>query len=242
MEKNLRRKTDSDKEALFKKIFDLYYQNILNYTARTIGHHQNAEDITQDVFIKIYNNLKNYHEEKKLKAWVFTITRNSIYDYLRKKKVHREMSLEIQNNKNFNPEAQNSKCSPETTLLSQEMVEKYEKIIINLPYKLKETFLLKHEAGLSYKEIAAILQCPVNRLLGRMHVFDTPSLQFKEQTISEFKLVSNILDQNDNLKRIQGLVSELNKTSGEVSFRFEPDQQIQAIQNKIQNLKNEPIF
>ena len=75
-----------------------------------------------------------------------------------------------------------------------------------------------------------------------IHIFDIPSLQFKEQTNSEFKLVSNINDQNDNLKQIQGLVSELNKPSGKVSFTFEPDQQIQTIQSKIQNLKNEPIF
>jgi RNA polymerase sigma-70 factor (ECF subfamily) len=100
---------------------------------------------------------------------VFTITRNTIHDYLRRNQTHQQFFSEIKD-ADVEAHAGDVRFSPHEYVVRRELQEQFEKVITNLPPKQKEVFLLRHEAGLSFKEIAKLLHCPVNRLLGRMHL------------------------------------------------------------------------
>ncbi len=166
----LLRRSDTKAEALFLRIFESYHQSVFNYIYRIIGDRESAEDVVQDVFIKIYRNLSNYQDERKLSAWVFRIAHNTMNDYFRRKHVYQNVFRELDDMSIIESQTSNDHYSPEQYLLTMEMQDNFEKIIMNLPYKLKEVFLLRHEAELSFKEISKLLNCPVNRLLGRMHL------------------------------------------------------------------------
>jgi len=166
---SLLNRSDKFFKKKFKLIFETYHQKVFNYIFRIVGNRENAEDILQEVFLKIFQGLPKYREKEKLAPWIFTITRNTIYDYFRKRNVYQNYFLETDDLVNFETNSK-TENSPETILISQEINDTFERIIVNLPYKLKEVFLLRHEAGLSYKEISKVLKCPVNTLLGRMHL------------------------------------------------------------------------
>ena len=75
-------------------IYEQFYQSLLNFVRSKIRSKEDAEDIVQNVFIKISSNLYKLAEKEKLKSWIFTITRNSIIDYYRMKNSRKSISME----------------------------------------------------------------------------------------------------------------------------------------------------
>jgi len=73
-------------ENAFAEIVNRYFKSIYNFSFRLVGNTKDAEDITQDVFVKVWKNIKKFDTSKNLKTWIFTIARNTCVDYLRKKK------------------------------------------------------------------------------------------------------------------------------------------------------------
>lgn len=165
-----KRRVDAEIEALFLEIFHTHQQQVFNYIYRMLGNRESAEDLVQEVFLKIYTYLPRYQEKQKRSSWVFKITHTTLMDHFRKTGTHQTLFVEPDNTAGLEFQLSDASCSPEHYVLASEMYEHLEKIIMNLPYKLKEVFLLRHEAGLSFKEISKLLHCPVNRLLGRMHL------------------------------------------------------------------------
>jgi RNA polymerase sigma-70 factor, ECF subfamily len=153
----------------FKQIFETFHQKVFNYIFRIVANRESAEDLLQDVFLKIYQGLPTYREKKKLTPWIFTITRNTINDYFRKQNVYQSYFSGTEDDTILD-NISKTENSPETILISQEIKDNFERIVVDLPYKLKEVFLLRHEADLSFKEISKMLHCPVNTLLGRMYL------------------------------------------------------------------------
>lgn len=164
------RRSDAETEALFLEMFHAHQQEVFTYIYRMVGNRESAEDLVQEVFLKIYTYLPRYREKQKRSSWVFTVTHTTIMDYFRKTRTHQTLFVEPDDMALLESQAGDDSCSPEHYALAGEMHEHFEKILMNLPHKLKEVFLLRHEAGLSFKEIAKLLHCPVNRLLGRMHL------------------------------------------------------------------------
>lgn len=143
---------------------------MFNYIYRCVGHRQDAEDLLQDVFMKIHKSLPAEIAPEEIRPWIFTVTRNTIRDYYRRRKVRENYLVDTEDISEFIAGVGNNSFSPEKYVLTAEMQAKFEKIIPELPVHLKEVFLLRHQAGLSFKQIAEMLDCPVNRLLGRMHL------------------------------------------------------------------------
>ena len=115
--------------------------------------------------MRVYQNIHKVKQNNET-PWVFTIVRNVVYDYYRKKKM---INKYIENQNNLDG-LESEGESPEHFLLTDELYTFLELAISKLPDKLKEVFLLRFEAELKFNEIAEILNCPVNSLLGRMHL------------------------------------------------------------------------
>ena len=118
-----------------------------------LGDKMRADDIVQDVFIKLFENLNNIHNKQSIQFWLFKTTRNEIVGFLRsnKNKMLITQSVDLEEVEIIEP-----------GLLSEDIENKEtQKLIIEELEKMnedfKEVFVLKEYSGLSYKEIASLL-------------------------------------------------------------------------------------
>lgn len=125
-----------------------------------------SEDITQEVFLKVYLNIENYEiSSTSFYTWIYRITTNCCIDFLRKRK-------KLIQNRGFyqwggsdyifpkvDPEIQDNRFRPDNKMMQKEMLNMVGNAIANLPEKLQMTTYLKEIQGLNHIEIAAILKC-----------------------------------------------------------------------------------
>ena len=152
-------------EVLIKR----HKNRVFTYIILIVKNEQLAEDIFQDTFIKVINSLKNgkYHDKGRFVSWVIRIAHNLIIDHFRKEKHLNTISndsteLDIFNNVKF------SDKTIEQEIIHDQITNDVRKIINELPDDQKEVILLRHYAGLSFKEIAEHTDVSINTALGRM--------------------------------------------------------------------------
>jgi RNA polymerase sigma-70 factor (ECF subfamily) len=78
-------------EETFTKLVKEYEQNVYNIALFTVQNEPMAQDITKDVFIKIYKKIGDYRGNAKLSTWIYRITKNTCYNHLKKEKKYKEM-------------------------------------------------------------------------------------------------------------------------------------------------------
>ena len=83
----------------FEEILFLYEKEIFYYILRMVNHYHDAQDITQETFLKLYEHITRVDEEKKIRPLIYKIAQNATYDWLRKKKKRKELFI-IDNDKN----------------------------------------------------------------------------------------------------------------------------------------------
>ena len=127
-----------------------------------------AEDLFQDVFIRIIDSLKakGYSNEGKFLPWALRIAHNLCVDHFRK--IKRTPSITISDDRDIFEVLNFSEPNAETRLIQSQRHERVRKMIDLLPEDQREVIILRHYADLSFKEIASITKCSTNTALGRM--------------------------------------------------------------------------
>lgn len=143
-----------------KILIDKYTSSIYNFTQRFTGPLY-APDVTQEIFIKVWKNLKNYDKNKsQFKTWLFTIARNSITDYLRKKKSIPFSFLSEDNFIEDNIE--------DGAMLPDEIYQKLQdkEMLVNVLEQLSPDYrlilTLYYQEDMTFKEIGEVLDKPLN--------------------------------------------------------------------------------
>ena len=151
-------------ENLIRRYKDKIFSSILFFVKDSYL----AEDLFQDVFIKIIDTLKNkrYTEEGKFLPWALRIAHNLCVDYFRK--VKRAPSIRTSDNKDIFELLQISEDAPDAKVMQGQSHERVRKMLNLLPEEQREIIVLRHYANLSFKEIALITNCSINTALGRM--------------------------------------------------------------------------
>jgi RNA polymerase sigma-70 factor, ECF subfamily len=145
----------------FRILINRYTTLVYNFVYRFVGK-DNASDVTQDVFIKVWKNIKNFDIEKSsFKTWLFTIVRNTTIDFLRKKKSIVFSSLDSED---F---VFSENIRDENPLSDEEISKLEEKKIINKYLdklnEIEKTIIMLHfEEELTFKEIGEVLNKPLN--------------------------------------------------------------------------------
>lgn len=138
------------------------YSSFVYFTAyRFLQNEEDAQDISQDVFIKVLSKLRSFNSESNLKTWLYAITANHCKNHLRKRKLR--SFLRIGNELSFDIEDK-YQVTPSIKLEQEERNTILMKEIALLPEKQREVFSLRYFEDLSYKEISEILKTSVGGL------------------------------------------------------------------------------
>ncbi|MFS4493709.1 RNA polymerase sigma factor [Maribacter sp. 2308TA10-17] len=149
-------------EKTFKMIFDTNSEVIRNFIYYKCGDMAQAEDITQDAFVKLWKNCKKVLFEK-AKSFVMKVAQNAFYNEVDHKKVV------LKYNKNA-VKSEGHGISPEFLLEEKEFMAKLQESIASLPPKEREVFLLSRKDKKTYKEIAEIVGISQKGVERRMHL------------------------------------------------------------------------
>lgn len=150
-------------ENSFRDLVLRYLKPIYNFSLRMTGNKNDSEDIVQDVFLKVWKNLKKYDERAAFKTWIFTIARNTIFDYLRKNKELIFSDLENDNDEiSFEENIVDEDVNIEESFFENEILENLKEGIEKLSKKDKEILFLRYEDGITFEEISKILEKPLN--------------------------------------------------------------------------------
>jgi RNA polymerase sigma-70 factor (ECF subfamily) len=168
-----------DELSAFEALYGRYRKQLYAYLHRLLpGQHTVVEDIFQQTWIKVINQLHGYRHNQKFLAWVIRISHNLAIDHFRKMK--REGQSDFEDDKN--PLLSDEKYEAWKNIDRAELSEALENCIRTLPPEQKEVFLLRQE-DISFKEIAEIQKCSINTALGRMQY----AVRNLQKQLSEWK-------------------------------------------------------
>lgn len=157
------RKNHQSRQKIFEIIWKQYHKRILYFIRNMVA--ANAEDMLQDVMLKVYRNLHTYNPRYSFNGWIYTIARNHCFNQLKKRK------LPVQDpvNSSENIVIHTDKLNPEKEMIHKELNKKINEIIGAMPYEHCQIAFLRFFEGLKCREIAQILKIPSGTVKSRLH-------------------------------------------------------------------------
>ena len=147
-----------------------YNQRIYNLAYRFTGRFDEAEDLTQEVFLKVYRTLNSYRSESgALVTWIVRVGRNNIIDHYRKFKTERTHtdSLEVEYEKAEENPARYA--NPAQALEQRELSERVHQALLRISEDLREAVILRDLEEFTYEEIASMLDLPLGTVKSRIN-------------------------------------------------------------------------
>lgn len=160
-DENLVKEYLEGEENSLKVLIDRYTPHIYNFSVR-FAPLDNTNDIVQEVFIKVWKNIKSFNIKKaSFKTWIFTIARNTITDYLRKRKMVVFSSLDKEE-ENFADNIEDDVILPDEALIKLEDKEFLNNLLDKIPVHYKEVLILYYQEEMTFNEIGNLLKKPLN--------------------------------------------------------------------------------
>ncbi len=159
--------------AAFNEIVSRYKNKVYNYVCRMVGPGSDAEDLTQETFVRAYLNLRSFQSRAALNTWLFRIATNICIDFRRKTARPKAMTVSLlrddyDDDGETEREFPDEKFEPQSVLLNKELGIQLDRAMLALPDKLRTVILLHDIEGLAYEEIAAIVDCPLGTVKSRL--------------------------------------------------------------------------
>jgi RNA polymerase sigma-70 factor (ECF subfamily) len=156
-------------EPAFAELTGRHLGGVYSFIARFVGNAEEADDITQETFLKAWKSLKKYDSRtSKFKTWLLRIARNSAIDFLRKKKHIPFSQFETEEGVNILTETvPDTEELPDALLIKLEDAEELHKTLEKLPPKAREILLLYYTNDLTFEDIGEMLGEPTNTVKSR---------------------------------------------------------------------------
>ena len=165
---------DKDWEQAFKLLVKDYHQRVYWQIRRMVLIHEDADDIAQNVFIKIYQNLNSFKNESKLSTWIFRITYNETINFIHKNAKEQNVSFE-----DYSMNIADD-LSTDEYYTGDEIELKLQKAIASLPEKQRVVFMMKYYDEMKYEQISEISGTSVGALKASYHHAVTKIKEFLE--------------------------------------------------------------
>lgn len=154
----LAKKAAGGDDRAFEELVHLYEKRVYNMALKITGSAEDAFDLSQGAFIRVWKSLKTFKGEAKFSTWLFRIVTNLCTDYIRKQSRRGEASLVIEgDDESFEYEPPDERTEPERELSRKELRRELDYAISQLSEEHRSVFVLREIDDLSYAEIADVL-------------------------------------------------------------------------------------
>lgn len=152
-------KVRNGETELFGELVSRYQNKIFAYVYKIVNHKEEAEDIVQETFIKVYKNLNSFDADRKFSSWLYRISHNETINYLKK---HKRVTMLYYEEGDYLFNSLKYEKDLIKELIIKEDDQQLKKALGKLPLKYKDVIILKYLEDRSYEEIAQILNKPIN--------------------------------------------------------------------------------
>jgi RNA polymerase sigma-70 factor (ECF subfamily) len=159
-----------DKQA-FGLLVEKYRRKLGRLLSRFIRDQAEVEDVVQEAFIKAYRALPNFRGDSAFYTWLYRIGINTAKNYLVSmgRRPQTSNDIEVEDAENFEDgDELRTMDTPETELMTKEIAKTVQMAIESLPEDLKTAIVLREIEGLSYEEIATMMDCPIGTVRSRI--------------------------------------------------------------------------
>jgi RNA polymerase sigma-70 factor, ECF subfamily len=162
---------DGDLDA-FEVLIEKHQQPLFAFVYKFCNDYHQAQDLAQDVFLRIIRNAKQYEPRAKFTTYLYTVAHNVCIDYLRRMKKRRHISLsepvDAEGDLTIEDTMKDERSNPERDLNQKGFETELQKAIKELPQEQREVFLLREQMNLPFDEIARIVGCVPSTAKSRM--------------------------------------------------------------------------
>ena len=152
----------------FEELVHRYQKPITGYVFRMLGDYEASLDVTQEVFIKVYNSLSKYSDEYKFSTWLYRIAHNAAIDHMRRNSITPQ-SIEVENpDGTYQLQIESRNPSPEQDHERSEWRNEIDAVVRCLPAAYRDLIILRHSRDLSYDEIAEVTALPLGTVKNRL--------------------------------------------------------------------------
>lgn len=151
--------TQGDQEA-FAMLVKKYQDYAFNIAYSLAGTHHGAEDIAQEAFVKVYQNISSFERKSSFSTWLYRIVINSAYNYIKRQKKYTGLE--------YDPQPLDARKISLERLEHKDKQDIIKRSIEKLPFKYRTVLVLKDIEGLSYFDIARVLQCSIGTVESRL--------------------------------------------------------------------------
>ena len=159
------RAKDADSQA-FSELVSRYQKTVYRIILRMVKSPDDADDLTQDTFVRAYRGLKTFKEEFDFHPWLYRIAVNQAINFLNKRK--RQAAVDLDDVPETDVKQGPEPESPIQSASRQELLSHLEEALEQLPEEQRTVFLLRVQEGLSYEEIAQVMETPKGTVMSRL--------------------------------------------------------------------------
>ena len=188
-EELLRRFNEGDADA-FEELVRRYQRPIYNFVLRSVRRRERADELVQDVFLKVVQRSGDFQGNSKFSTWLYAIARNLCIDHSRKMVFRRHKSLDAPGRSGPGEEGptlldRTAGDAPDVdrAAIARDLQLRIAEAVEELPEDQREVFLMRQVQGLAFKEIAAIVDVPENTVKSRMRY----ALERLQRALSEYR-------------------------------------------------------
>jgi len=156
--------------AAWDRVVRHHHQRVYNLAYRYNGRFDEAEDLTQEIFLKVYRTLHTYKPELgAFETWMMRVSRNCIIDHYRKLKTERRQTDSLEGEHDQVAETGNRFANPAEVLDQRELSERVHGALLRLSEDLREVLILRDLEGFAYEEIVEIVRVPIGTVKSRIN-------------------------------------------------------------------------
>ena len=154
-----------DQEAL-KEIYDKYHKKVYRIAYGVVRQREDALDIVQEVFIKLFRSIKNFQGRSHFYTYLYRMVMNTAIDHTRK--LGKKIASSLDEEGSFEP-SDGAEKGPERVFLQKELEERVKRAMDKLPAEQKAALIFRDMEGLSYQEMAEAMGCSIGTVMSRLH-------------------------------------------------------------------------
>ena len=165
-DEELARRSQQGNNDAYALLVERYQRSIVNLVYRLVGDWQTALDLSQDVFLRVYQSLDHYDPQRPFKPWLYRVATNLVYDHLRRQQRRHRILDTVQTTPDLVDE---HLTDPEELALQGDIRRAVEEVIAALPPHYRTVVVLRYLEDMSYREIATALDMPIGTVKTHIH-------------------------------------------------------------------------